>query len=677
MPDHEPSDGAQENKGHNSVDEVRHLLSELASSEAPIEQIRKLLHYPNNTLQKAFDAPGTKVIMLDLDGTLYDTDTAQKNGWVTAARQLELSVPEQDHLKLAVTAYDGNEVIERGLFHPHVNIRKIWNSDVHYAVMMFLDAKAAHLGNTDAAIGALKKALVGDDPESKKYQRELDRFIIDATGKGKLNERIKRAQAEFTRCCKNNIRAFTGVHESVNLLKKLGFVVVIATDGDRVTQVEKIYSWLKLGKFFQKTHILCTSDAPPQQEIEYLRIENAKLKERSASISEIGAQLESVKSDLLQRHPNKLRTDQIESLPTYRRLRRQTASTERDVRYIEFLRERLNRLTTKQRTDFYMTVIQAIASSPSDPLTGIGKPGLGHIKPVKICAVGDSKYDVGIHALDPNIIVVGVLTGKEKYRKEVEKELDPANPKLQNPARAKRAESLLAAMPFIVNSGIWGMVKPIHNIAQTAAPVVSDADTKLAMEIILSSKRPIARRIAARIVFEGSTFIKEAADPEAKEIIVQRFCSATNPIEQVYLARVLGCVASTNVEKKQFADVLTERLKHLSPIGARAALEALTYIGDRDHLQAVKTAEAESKYGIVIDAATQTKAALERNQIKYHDAEETVVGIVDSLKGITSMVRFYKSIGEIRALKDVYGIPLRREQAATIKDNYRRLKSAR
>jgi hypothetical protein len=267
------------------------------------------------------------------------------------------------------------------------------------------------------------------------------------------------------------------------------------------------------------------------------------------------------------------------------------------------------------------------------------------------------------------------LTGKQKYRQQIEKELDPSNPGLQIPQRTKRAESLLAAMPFIINQQTWNMVNPIHNIAYGAVPVVSEDDAKLAVEVISSSSSAMARRIAARIAFEGRTFVRESSGQEAKAHVVRRFRSATNPLEQAYLAKLIGSMASDNSEKKALANVLAERLEHLGSAGAKDALQALTFIGDKDHLPIVRMVKADSRYPTVREAAAQAEVALQRNLIKYQDAETRVAEIIDSMNGVKSLSGLFVGIGEIRSMKKIYGIHLRTEQTTAIKSTYRRLKS--
>lgn len=667
------------NKAENNPDKAKKLLSALSSSDNPIEQIKKLLQYSDSVLRRAFSVPGRKAILFDLDGTLFDTDSVQKNGWAIAAKKLCLTVAgdEQDSLRLAATAYDHNEAIEKNLFHPYVNIRKVWNTEVHYAVVLFLDMRAKKLGSVDKAVEEFKTALSSDDRKSKIYKVELDKFLTSVVAKkAPESVRIKAAQQAFDNYCNTQVKLFDGVRESLQLLKKLGFLMVITSDGDRDTQVAKVHSWFKLRGLFPATHIICTSDAYPQEEMGFLRGQTTELRKRLASNEERTSQVDLFLSDMLEKYGDMLSRKDLAALPSYRKLKQQTIELEAGSGHNSFLLDMLNRLTTKQRLDFYKATIRAIAIAPDDPAGWMSKPNHKQAEPIKVCSIGDSHFDVGIHALDQNILVVGVLTGKQKYRGVVTRLLSPSlNPELQNPRRVMIAPTLPQAMPFIVDADTWNAVDSIHNIRQTVAPVVSRDDAVYAMRVIAESKMSMSRRIAATIALEGGSLLRDIPDTREKDTLLRRFRSVRNPVEQVAYASLLGHIWASKQEKDRFAEALADRLHNLSPNGTITALQSLAQIGRPQHLQAIKRVLAESRYEEIKEAATIAEAAVRRATLDRSQAVGRFNTLMDSSDKVSSLRSFHNLVGQLKSLKREYDIPLQKEQASKLLANHRRLRS--
>jgi phosphoglycolate phosphatase-like HAD superfamily hydrolase len=672
-----PATGGQQ-PDRNEVESAKELMSQLIESSNPLAQIKQLLTYPDAVLQKAFGVPGNKAVLIDLDGTLYDTDAAQKGGWISACAKLQLGVPELDYLQLATVAYDYNEAIEKGLPHPYSNIRKVWNAPEHYAVIMFLDFKAKKSG-LDAAIREFTKALSDGDKESP-YVKELDRYITKALKAGNIeNAKILEARQAFENYCRTQVKPFEGVHESVTLLKKLGMSVVIATDGNKVTQNIKVRSWLKLGKLFPTSHILCTSNAYPQEAMDFLRSHAAELEEKQFLNGKLLSQANVIKSELLQKLGtiDKREIGVFETLPSYKRLKKHEEELERNANHNAFLKDVLKRLTTKQRLDYYQAAVRAVASSPRDPAGALEQPDYKHDpNPLKVCVIGDAPSDVGVYALNPNIIVVGVLTGKRKYSERVVTLLNPSNTELQMPQRTKITSTILHAIPFLITPEVWRNVKPIENIRHTTT-VFSKADIEQAMEIIARSNSSMNRRIAAEMV-SGIQIPYEATNQTHKEIILNRFIHSRNPAEQFLYASLLGSMTTSEEEKREFSKVLVRRIPDLSLLGVRSALQSITQIGTPEVLpdgKEILLGLLGSKDNEARVAAKTAVATLLRQEEKRTEAREEIQRQVETLDTDKTLQTLYYRLGEITSLRKEHGLPLLADQKEKIIANYKKLRN--
>lgn len=415
-----------------------------ANDENPVNRLRRYVQADNvlvvsaavDRLQQAgrlaeLPRPAEeRVVLFDLDLTLFDYTEAREIGAAAALKELSLSIPLQDALDIYRRIVDRWVAIERLGF---LNLRRSWNAEIIY-YLTHLFASRIFSDKTEEVFDLLARMEKTDDDKATTLQlfesldlgQEFWETLKSVQGDVRLQQNVRRACIQFERATER-LEPFEDTRDVLSTLSALeGYHVYIATEGDLSIQWEKIEK-LGLQDLISPANLIVTEGlaAPP---ILFNALGQAKRRLRESHLSR-------------------------SETPEYLEL---------EVETIRFFQELFRLFRHKKDGHFYghalhVAVSDLMGGPTGDKFANVSPEAWDNLRPIKLATVGD-RYTNDIFPLvklfgEDRILSIRMLYGKYRNEEETSDSSPPPDFSINR---------LVSARNILLQDNCWAEKNPIN-----------------------------------------------------------------------------------------------------------------------------------------------------------------------------------------------------------------------
>ena len=596
-----------------SEQERHHMDNTQADSPKSVETVTEHTDFQHIAKWRADE--GQRVVLFDLDDTLFDSGRAREARWERALRKL-VPVTNQDPRTLLAAhkaiylchAYITGKVGARG--HIFEDIRQEWNTRISYALLIAWcrDSNFPRGQTSEAAhFGALQRLKASDHWQSflDKAEEIGDPWSVEFTAQ------IDRARSEFWGDFSSYV--FQGVIDGLQELRNKGIRYCIVTEGHLPTQWRKVCA-ARLDKWFTFHQLLATSQAAqPSREMRALSGLIAWYRGREAASQEAAQMLS---RDMLSDSERRT-VDAREEL----RLDADAASgiasgLEGIKKLFEHLAKKLYEVQANGKTqthpEFYSRVIYAISQDIDEPQDRLRKWDLSWSgRPLRLAMIGDNpQNDVEpvlelARKLDKKIMSIWVKQGRRGREGKVQ-----AVPGRQHLECASIKD---AFEKYLLNDEVW---REQTDILERPAAIFGSA-------IPLSDpEHPLLLQTSVADLLAGVAGARKAAAPDSQMVKI-----ASEFVEGVFASIVLDIKGSSTKDEVvnaaltliESGDMRRMRLHSKIPDLPKVEVEfALSFIGPAD--DEVRYCQHLAKLAELLDAPGVWASALVSELRKRYDA---------------------------------------------------------